>query len=164
VVICTAGNGHKRAAFLGAADFITKPFSRERLLEALHRLLPEGRGKALVVEDDDTTRHLIGNTLTARGFVVYEVDNGEDALEAIAVDRPDVVLLDLMMPRLDGFAVLERLRSDPATQFMPVIVITARRLSAKERASLQAQTVEVLEKNEYSSDELHRLLDVALAK
>jgi CheY-like chemotaxis protein len=164
VVICTAGKGHNQASFLGAADFITKPFSRERLLEALHRLLPEGRGKALVVEDDETIRHLIGNTLTARGFAVCEVENGEDALAAIAADRPDVVLLDLMMPRLDGFAVLEQLRSNPHTQFMPVIVITARKLSAKERAALQAQTVAVLEKSEYSSDQLHRVLDVALAR
>jgi CheY-like chemotaxis protein len=164
VVMCTARNGSKQAAFLGAADFITKPFSRERLLEVLQRLLPGGRGKALVVEDNETIRHLIGDTLTSQGLVVYEVDNGEDALAAIAADQPDVVLLDLMMPGLDGFAVLDRLRSDPATQLMPVIVITARRLSAEERASLQAQTVAVLEKNEYSRDELHRLLDVALAK
>ncbi len=81
--------------------------------------------KILVVEDEPENRLLIGMILTTEGYQVIPAVDGADALARLAGDRPDLILLDLMMPQMNGFEVLERLRADPATAPVPVIVLTA---------------------------------------
>ena len=80
----------------------------------------------------------------------------------VAERKPDAIILDLVMPKLDGFGVLERLQQNPETRAVPVVVLTARRLSGAERQSLSARAVPLLEKNVYSPRELRRLVDQAL--
>ena len=161
VVVCTGGNGRGRAAALGAADFLTKPFSRAQLLDAVHRLLPDRRGTVLVVDDDDHVRRLVIDTL-GNGYLTVEARDGDEALESIDRERPDAVVLDLIMPRLDGFAVLERLQLRPETRRIPVIVLTAKRLSLQERTILSLRTVALLDKGFYSPQELVRLVSRAV--
>ena len=162
VVICTAGNGRADASALGAADFLAKPFAAGELHAALQRVLPAGKGSVLVVDDEESVRALVIETLAGTGYELREAADGEEALERIAARRPDAIVLDLMMPKLDGFAVLERLQGDPELRRIPVIVLTARALVAAERSLLQRRAVNLLEKNDYSGEELRSLVQRAI--
>jgi signal transduction histidine kinase/DNA-binding response OmpR family regulator/CHASE3 domain sensor protein len=162
VLVCTGRNARGRAAALGAADFLAKPFEANRLLAVVRRLLPRGRGEVLVVEDDPTMRRLVSEVLSREGLGLREAENGSEAIAEVARRHPDAIILDLQLPELDGFEVLERLHSDPETQQIPVIVVTGRNLSTAERTRLRAGTVGLLEKSEYSARELRRLVSVAL--
>jgi signal transduction histidine kinase/CheY-like chemotaxis protein len=162
VVICTGRNGRDRAAALGVTDFITKPFSQSQIRAAIARLLPEGRGTVLVVDDDPAVRRLVFETLHGNGIDLREAADGESALAEIAAEKPNVLILDLMMPGLDGFDVLGRLQESPETRLLPVVVLTARRLTADERQRLNQRTVALLEKSAYSPQELRRLVERVL--
>jgi signal transduction histidine kinase/DNA-binding response OmpR family regulator len=163
IVVCTGGNGRGKAATLGAADFLTKPFSAAQLRETMERVLPRKQGLVLVVDDEVTVRRLVGDTLASQ-YELAEAADGVEALEAIAERRPDAVVLDLMMPRLDGFAVLERLQEDPELRTIPVVVLTARRLTVEDRRLLSDQAVVLLEKGFYSQRELVALIGQAMAR
>ena len=164
VVICTGDNGRDQAVALGAADFVTKPFSQARIREAIERVLPEGYGRVLVVDDDMSVRRLVAETLADCGYDLVEAANGEDALAVIAERKPQAIVLDLIMPGLDGFGVLEHLQADAETREIPVIVLTAARLSGEDRRLLQARAVTLLRKSAYSGSELRGLLERALGK
>ena len=164
IVICTGRNGHNRASALGVTDFITKPFSQQQIREAIDRLLPEGRGSVLVVDDDPAVRRLVFETLSRDGVELREAADGEAALAEIAAGKPDALILDLTMPGVDGFDVLERLQESPETKLIPVVVLTAKSLTTAERAHLSERTVSLLEKSAYSPQELRRLVDRALAE
>jgi CheY-like chemotaxis protein len=164
VVVCTAHTGRGTATTLGASDFIAKPFTGDQLRATVSRLLPAERGSVLVVDDDDTLRRLVVETLMRDGRELREAGNGLDALVAIAAQRPDVLVLDLMMPGLDGFGVLERLRASPETRTLPVVILTARELSEQERDQLRERSAWLLEKADFSGAELRRLVHQALGK
>jgi CheY-like chemotaxis protein len=163
VVVCTAANNRERAAALGAADFLAKPFSGAALRDAVARALPAGTGTVLVVDDDPGVRRLVVDALAARAFALREAADGEQALEAIAVDRPDAVVLDLGLPGIDGFEVLERLRAGPATRTLPVVILTARDLSDADRVTLSRKTITLLEKSRYSAEELRLAVSRAVS-
>jgi signal transduction histidine kinase/CheY-like chemotaxis protein len=164
VVVCTGNNGRDQAAALGAADFVSKPFSQARIREAIERVLPEGRGCVLVVDDEESVRRLVVETLADSGFELLEAADGEAALALIADRKPEAIVLDLIMPGLDGFGVLEHLQADTETREIPVIVLTAARLTREERQLLQLGAVKLLRKSAYSGSELRGLLERALAK
>ena len=162
VVVCTAHSGRGTATALGASDFIAKPFTGEQLRDTISRLLPAGRGSVLVVDDDETLRRLVVETLARDGRELREAADGLAALGMIAARAPDVLVLDLAMPGLDGFGVLERLRERPETRALPVVILTARDLSPDERVVLRERSAWLLEKSEYSASELRRLVHQAL--
>jgi len=164
VVVCTGGNGRGQAAALGAADFLSKPFSAERLHEAVSRLLPGGGRSLLVVDDDASIRALVSATLSRSGCRVRTAADGVEALELVAEEHPDLIVLDLLLPRLDGFGVLERLQADPTTRSLPVLVVTGRDLSSEDRRFLASRTDALLEKTRYSAGELRRLVGQALGQ
>ncbi len=151
-----------RLAPAGAADVLMKPFSRESLLESVALVLDGGPASILVVDDDDTIRGLMLTTLEREGVDLREAADGVEAIARIAERRPDVILLDLEMPVLDGFGVLDKLREDYETRSIPVIVLTARDVTPGERARLRDQTVAFRQKSAYSADELRRLVGEAL--
>jgi PAS domain S-box-containing protein len=163
VIVCTAGNGHRHAAALGAAEFLVKPFSGARLREIVARLIPSG-GSVLVADDDENVRRLVRDALAAERHEVTEAADGEEALALIGAHRPDVLVLDLVMPKLDGFSVLEQLQDDPETRFLPVVVLTGKELSEEERRFLRFRAFSVLEKSSSSPAELRRLVGEALAR
>jgi signal transduction histidine kinase/DNA-binding response OmpR family regulator len=164
VVICTAHEGQERAGALGASDFLAKPFSGGQLRTALARVLPAKRGSVLVADDDPAVRRLVAETLRDEGAELREAADGEEALREIAIRMPDALVLDLAMPRVDGFDVLERLQQDPGTRALPVIVLTGTRLDARERTYLRERGVALLEKSSYSPVELRRLIRSALGE
>ncbi len=165
VIVCTAGNGRGEAATLGAAEFLVKPFSGARLREVVTGLIPAG-GSVLVADDDQNVRGFVREALTGEGnsISVLEAADGEEALARVRAQKPDVLVLDLVMPKLDGFSVLEQLRADPATRFLPVIVLTGKELSETERGLLSLRAFSVLEKASSSPAELRQQVDEALAR
>jgi threonine synthase len=126
----------------------------EGVLAALHRLDERVRSIAIVDDTPDAVR-LLRRILQTRGdYDIFEAADGRAGLTLIRERRPDLVILDLMMPEVDGFAVLDALRADEATRDIPVIVVTAKSLSPEERARLDGQASSLLHKGEFMDDEL----------
>ncbi|MDQ2800713.1 MAG: response regulator, partial [Armatimonadota bacterium] len=122
---------------LGATDYLTKPIDRSRLAAVLGRYrCGEGGCGVLLVEDDDTTREMMRALLTREGWNVSEAVNGLAALEQMETARPDLILLDLMMPEMDGFEFAQRLRERPEWHTVPVIVLTAKDITDADRLRL----------------------------
>jgi signal transduction histidine kinase/CheY-like chemotaxis protein len=130
---------------LGAADYLIKPFERETLLTALSRTAGHC-GRLLVVDDDPNVADMVRQLLEGESCTIDVARDGREALRAIAERPPDAVLLDLLMPGLDGFAVLEQLQADPGRRDIPVIVLTAKELTREESALLERRTLAVVEK------------------
>jgi signal transduction histidine kinase/DNA-binding response OmpR family regulator len=138
---------------LGAFDYLLKPFDREAILAALTRIPPQ-RGRLLVVDDDTQTVDLIRQFLEGEPYEIVAAADGQEALEAISQQRPDILLLDLLMPRLDGFAVIERLRQDAQYHQLPIIVLTAKTLTAADYARLEQSVRTVIQKQGWGRDTL----------
>jgi CheY-like chemotaxis protein len=130
---------------LGAFDYLLKPFDREAILAALTHI-PRQRGRLLVVDDDPQVVDLVCQLLEGEPYEVMAAADGQEALKVISQQRPDIVLLDLLMPRLDGFAVIEHLRQDARYRQLPVIVLTAKTLTAAEYALLDQSVRTVIQK------------------
>src|SRR5439155_24786063 len=125
VLVCTAYGGRENAAVLGAADFLAKPFTARQLRETVERLLPAGGRSVLVVDDEEPVRRLVVETLVGYGLELREAADGEEALVAVKDRVPDAIVLDLVMPGMDGFAVLERLQAGPEPRSHSVVVLTS---------------------------------------
>jgi len=155
VIMITIVDEHRRGIALGAAGYLTKPVDRERL----HRLVSRFRAPVpptcvLVVEDDAVQRERMRGWLEGPQWTVREAENGREALNRIQESKPDVILLDLMMPEMDGFAVVAALQKEAAWRDIPVIVITARDLDAKDRARLNSGVQSVLVKERFRPADL----------
>jgi signal transduction histidine kinase/DNA-binding response OmpR family regulator len=149
---------------LGAADYLQKPVDREQLVATLRRFRsPSERRPVLVVEDDAATREVIGRALAADGWIVSEARNGREALESLERAVPDLVLLDLVMPEMDGFEFVTRLRATERGRRVPVVVVTARELSAEDHGRLEGHVRRIFQKGSFSREELTAELRRALA-
>jgi CheY-like chemotaxis protein len=149
---------------LGAAGYLTKPIDRDRLVELMRRFrAPEGATRVLVVEDDADQRSRIRAWLEP-SCRVAEAANGRVALERLGESLPDVILLDLMMPEMDGFEVVANLQRHPAWRQIPVIVITARDLGAEDRARLNVGIENVLLKQSFDPQRLVELIRRVVAQ
>jgi PAS domain S-box-containing protein len=136
-LVITFADEQSAGYLLGATEYFTKPVDRERLTRTLQRYKNSGGADSvLVVDDDDATRQLFGRMLRDDGWLVDEAENGAVALERIAEHRPGVLLLDILMPEMDGFEVVERLRANPEWHEIPVIVVTSLELTASEHEAL----------------------------
>jgi signal transduction histidine kinase/CheY-like chemotaxis protein len=161
VVVCSGEDGRATAETMGAADFVAKPFTSDQLRDAVTRLVSAERSSVLVVDDDDVLRRMVVETLARDGSELREAADGSEALAMIAASQPDVLVLDLLMPGLDGFGVLDRLLERPETRGLPVVVLTGRDLSESERRFLRARSASLLEKREFSGKKLRRLVSTA---
>jgi CheY-like chemotaxis protein len=108
----------------------------------------------LVVDDDEEQRQLVRAILGAQGWVVREAANGRLALDCLAAKLPDILLLDLMMPEMDGFEVVAALQANPAWRDIPVVVVTALDLTAEDRRRLNGGVEQILSKNAFAPAEL----------
>jgi CheY-like chemotaxis protein len=140
---------------LGASAYLTKPVDRARLAAAVEPYKAKGATpRALVIEDEDATRELMRRLLIGEGWAVGTAANGREGLERLKMERPNLILLDLLMPEMDGFEFLARLREIPDLGATPVIIVTAADLSSEERRRLQGGVEHVLQKAAYGRDEL----------
>ncbi len=137
VLVVTIVEDQRLVFALGASDYLAKPYDRAELIEKVHRLLPELRGThVLVVDDDRDARTVMGKILRDEGAEVQEVADGSQALATIAESPPDLVLLDLMMPGMSGFEVVARMRATPAAAAIPVVIVSAKELTAEDVLTL----------------------------
>lgn len=143
---------------LGAADYLTKPLDRARLAETVRKYHTSGAiARVLLVDDDADTRAVMRCALEGAGWTVTEARNGLVALEQVAQARPDLILLDLMMPEMDGFRFLAEFRKNAAWRKVPVIVMTAMSLTEDERLRLRRDNVEqIVEKGGAARERLLR--------
>ena len=128
---------------------------QEGLLSALSQVAPERFPKIAIVEDTAEARRLIRRILQSQGsFTILEAGNGREGLELIQRELPDLVVLDLMMPEMDGFAVMDQLQANPETADIPVIVVTAKELTQAEKERMQGRIQKLMQKGDFLSDEL----------
>jgi CheY-like chemotaxis protein/two-component sensor histidine kinase len=142
---------------LGASDYLLKPIDRDRLLAVLRRHATPAYS-VLVVDDDPAARRLTRGILEREGWRVAEAENGMAALEALSQDRPDIILLDLGMPVMDGFAFVEELRRRPDVRGIPIVVMTARDVTEDVRRRLNGGVERYLQKASSTRDDLLRTL------
>jgi signal transduction histidine kinase/CheY-like chemotaxis protein len=166
VIMITILDEHRRGVALGAAGYLTKPIDRERLHRMVSRFRASARPtRVLLVDDDKDQRERLRGWLEGEQWAVQESGNGREALSRLQADKPDVILLDLMMPEMDGFAVVAALQKEPRWRDIPVIVITARDLDAKERERLNSGVQSVLVKETFRpADLVERIRRLVLSK
>ena len=162
VILLSIVDQKNRGYALGAADYLVKPVDRAKLIETLTRICGSSSGKALLVDDDEMVRRSVRQALEPIGWKVTEAENGQVAVEVLATARPEVIILDLMMPKMDGFEFLDELRSRPDWQDIPVVVITAKDLTEKDRARLNGGVERVIQKSD--RDEMLRQLTREISK
>jgi signal transduction histidine kinase/CheY-like chemotaxis protein len=152
VIMLTIVDDRNLGYALGASDYLTKPVDRERLVTVLkkyRRDLP-----VLVVDDDVGLRQLLRRMLEPEGYAVLEAENGRVALERLREVSPSVILLDLMMPEMDGFEFVAEVQRHAGWRAIPIVVITAKDLSRDDHERLNGYVQQILQKGAYSRDEL----------
>jgi CheY-like chemotaxis protein len=163
-----AGKGYA----LGADEYCVKPLEREQLVQCLEQLTgaeprPDERPGAannkskrrvLIVDDQGTSRYILARLIQGLPYVVRQASNGTDGLRMAKEILPDLILLDLDMPDISGFEVLDQLKADAATQAIPVAIVTSLTLNELDQGRLQGQASMVLSKSELSRDRIEHLL------
>jgi PAS domain S-box-containing protein len=150
---------------LGASDYITKPIDRNQLVKLLHTYCSDRLSHAiLLVEDDTLTRDLLRQVLEKEGWSVTAAENGRVALEYLADHQPELILLDLMMPEMDGFGVITALQQHDVWRSIPVVVITAKHITPHDEHRLRGYVQQILEKGAYSCEELFTTVRHLVAK
>jgi signal transduction histidine kinase/CheY-like chemotaxis protein len=155
VVLVTIEDNRSRGYSLGATEYMTKPIDRERLISLLHDISSSVARKVLLVDDDEIMRASVRRVLEQEKWEVEGASNGRLALERLASSAPDVIVLDLMMPEMDGFEFLAAMRQQPEWRDIPVLVLTAKDLSLEDQKRLNGYVERVMQKN---ASELHELL------
>jgi CheY-like chemotaxis protein len=148
VVLMSIAEEKNRGYALGAADYLVKPVDRAKLVETLTSICGPDAGRVLLVDDDDLVRRGVRQALEPIGWKVTEAEDGQIAVESLAAARPDVIILDLMMPKMDGFEFLNELRARPDWQDIPVVVITAKDLTEEDRNRLNGGVERIIQKSD----------------
>jgi signal transduction histidine kinase/DNA-binding response OmpR family regulator len=157
LILLAPDEGSHRGFAVGTNDIVASPANSPALLAALSKFVaPRTENPILVVEDDAPTREMIVRMVEREGWPVLTAVHGEDALAQLARITPSLVLLDLLMPGLDGFAVLREMRDNPKWREIPVVVVTSLDLNPDTRLLLDQQAQKVLKKGSYSREELLR--------
>jgi CheY-like chemotaxis protein len=147
VIMVTILDQQRRGVALGAAGYLTKPIDRDQLRRMVDRFrVPARPSRVLLVEDDAFQRDRMCKWLEGQQWNVQEAANGREALARLQEDKPDVILLDLMMPEMDGFQVVAALQKEAGWRDIPVVVVTAMDLDAKARQRLNSGVQSVLVK------------------
>lgn len=149
VVIVSITEDRQVGLTLGAADYLTKPVDPERLIRALQQAMAAGGAgtkTVLVVDDDQQTRDLLTQVLESRHYRVLVAAGGRQGIEMALAQHPDVIILDLMMPEVSGFDVVQTVRARPETKDIPIVVFTSKDLTAEERLQLSRGVQAILSK------------------
>jgi len=161
VIMISIINDKKMGLALGAVDHLSKPVDRSKLKALVKRYSKKGR--ALVVEDDDSVREVIARSLESVGWTSVEAKNGAIGIDMFDNGIFDLIILDIMMPVMDGFEFIRELRKTEKGRSVPVVVLTAKDLTKKERKVLNGNVEEIFLKEETSIDELVREIEKLLA-
>jgi signal transduction histidine kinase/DNA-binding response OmpR family regulator len=157
VVLVTMSQDRSLGLALGATDFVTKPVDRQHLVELIAGYCgADPNPEVLIVEDDADLRSLLARTFAKQGWASREANNGQVALDMMTDRLPQAVLLDLMMPVMDGFQFLATVKADERFKDVPIIVVTAKELDDEDRKRLNGYVAQVLQKGSYTREELLR--------
>jgi len=164
VIISIVADGSKGMS-LGAATIMQKPVTADELAHALADLgfvQPDGTATVLVIDDDPKSVEIIATYLEKGGYTVLRTYSGAEGLQVAQSHRPDLIILDLMMPEIGGFDIVETLKAAPETALIPIIVLTAKYLSAEDRKRLNGHVLQIVEKSQFNHGnfigEVHRAL------
>jgi CheY-like chemotaxis protein len=164
LVVISSLPEREKALALGADAYLVKPIERRALLETLTAL--HGREhrpiRALVIDDQEVARFLVRQCLPVPAFEILEAESGEEGLRRAEEDQPDVILLDLVMPDLNGREVLRRIRENAATSRIPVVIVTSTSLDGEDRRVLLQQAAGVVSKASVSRETLREAIGQAL--
>ncbi len=155
VIMVTMTDDRALGYALGATEFLTKPVQRSQLVQLLERYASEDTvRRALVVDDKPENRALLQHALEQEGWQVSEAENGRVALENLAELAPSLILLDLMMPVMDGFEFVMKMRKQESTPHIPIVVVTAKDITEEDRQRLNGGVVGLIEKDGLTRDSL----------
>ena len=157
VIMLTIVDDRNRGYLLGASDYLVKPVEPERLVGVLRKYHGETpSGQVLIIEDDGLTREMMKRILEPAGWKVREACDGQKGLQQVMDSPPDLILLDLMMPVMDGFEFLNQLRLQEEGRSIPVIVVTGKELSEVDRLRLNGSVENILQKGSDHREQLLR--------
>ena len=148
ILVISIVEGRERGIEIGANEFISKPFSVDQVLECVSRLLGGEAKKVLVVDDDKALAETIRLQLEQRGFIPSVIHRGNDVLDAIVLEPPDLIVLDLIMPEVDGFDILTEIKRRPETTDIPVIVLSGVEIDGAKVRALSLGAAEFVSKAE----------------
>jgi signal transduction histidine kinase/DNA-binding response OmpR family regulator len=165
VVVVSMLDERGRGFALGAAEYLVKPVGKEQLLAALYRAaaMPEQKRVVVAIDDDPLAIELVRASLQPEGWTVLGAATGQEGLALIREREPAAVLLDLLMPGMDGFEVVEALRADPDTKSVPVVILTSKSMTRQDKERLQGRITYVASKTEFDLSGLPGLLSWASA-
>lgn len=165
VIMATIVQNQNLGYALGATDYITKPINSEQLKAVLQKYrFSTEHHLAMVVDDDTLNRQMLSNMLKKEGFEVIEAENGAKALALIEQQQPELILLDLMMPEVDGFEVTKTLKQNPQWREIPIIVITSKDITKEDRERLNGSVEKILQKGAYNRQALLEEINCLLQK
>ena len=166
VLLTVTEDGSLPTLAVGAEDYLPKNMLGQNLPGILQKHSGDRQSSrhVLVAEDDNMVREMIGRQLSREGWEVVLAPNGKAAVEAMDERVPSLVLLDLMMPKMDGFGVLREMRADDRLKNVPVVVLTSLDLTGSVRQLLRQQSEKVLQKGRYSKEELLAEIKSALVE
>jgi len=165
VIMVTMLDSQSRGFALGAADYLVKPIDWQHLARVSRRLLGESReGTILVVDDDIATREHAARILKADGWEITSASNGREALEILKDTTPRLILLDLLMPEMDGFEFVEVVRSHPEWRKLPIVVITAKDLNWEDRERIRGGVTQIIEKGDLNWERLRLEIEAVIGK
>jgi CheY-like chemotaxis protein/nitrogen-specific signal transduction histidine kinase len=146
IIVNTLAHDKNMGYMLGAAEYLPKPVNRERLIQIVHKYdCEQGPCSALIVDDDPAAREMVSRLLSKEDWQITEAENGKIALARIADHAPDLILLDMMMPEMDGFQFMAEFRKHESWRNIPVIIVTAMNLSVEDQQRLSGKIEQVLE-------------------
>ena len=160
VIVVSMLDERGRGFALGAAEYLVKPVGKDQLLAALYRAaaMPERKHTVVAIDDDPLAIELVRASLEPEGWTVLGAATGQEGLALIRERQPSAVLLDLLMPGMDGFEVVEALRADPDTKSVPVVILTSKSMTQQDKERLQGRITYVARKTEFDLSGLAGLL------
>ena len=160
VIVVSMLDERGRGFALGATEYLVKPVSKDQLLAALYRAaaMPERKHTVVAIDDDPLAIELVRASLEPEGWTVLGAATGQEGLALIRERQPSAVLLDLLMPGMDGFEVVEALRADPDTKSVPVVILTSKSMTQQDKERLQGRITYVARKTEFDLSGLAGLL------
>jgi len=164
IITCSISSDHNRSLSLGAADHLTKPIVEGELINSLQQIFSRQKAqtRVLVIDDHADDVLLIRRMLEAHDLYVSEASCGQEGLDLALQRNPDLIILDLTMPGMDGFTVIESLKSIPQTSNIPIIIVSAREISAEENEFLTGRIEVLLNKGALTEKDLLAVVNQAL--
>ena len=163
VIVISMANDRQTGLALGAVGYLSKPVDRQLLIREIKRVNPH-QATVMIVDDNAVDRKMIHDILLQENLHGLQAESGSQCLDLLRTHYPDVIILDLMMPGMDGFHVLDEIRKNNATRDLPVIVVTAKNLTVADKRKLSGRVATVLTKSKVTPEQIFQEIKRILSK